>query len=116
MVEGESPRRLVEVSTGGHTFEIGRVLSWEPGLRLAFEWRARAFAGDEVTQVDVRFEAANGGTRVTIEHAGWEAIPTEHRARHGLNGAAFATMMGMWWGDLATTYRMRAAARGRSLA
>jgi uncharacterized protein YndB with AHSA1/START domain len=109
--EGERPRRLVEVSAGGETFVIGRVLAWEPGLRLALEWRSRAFTGDEVTHVDVRFEAASGGTRVTIEHAGWEAIPKEHRVRHGLAGAAFAAMMGMWWGDLATTYRMRAAPR-----
>lgn len=109
--EGETERRLVEVSTGGETFEIGRVLAWERGLHLAFEWRGRAFAPGEVTHVDVRFEGASGGTRVTIEHAGWDAIPEAHRARHGLTGTAFAAMMGLWWGDLATTYRMRAAAR-----
>jgi hypothetical protein len=51
-----------------------------------------------------------GGTRITIEHRGWEAIDPEHRVRHGLEPSAFAAMMGRWWGDLATTFRMRADA------
>ena len=54
--------------------EIGRILIWEPGERLAFEWRARSFAPGEVTQVEVRFERAKRGTRVVLEHRGWEAI------------------------------------------
>jgi hypothetical protein len=32
----------------------------------------------------------------------------KHRVRHELQGSAFAAMLGLWWGDLATTYRLRA--------
>jgi hypothetical protein len=109
VVRFDGSRRLVEVSPNGDTFEIGRVLAWEPGARLLLEWRSRAFAPGESTEVEVRFERSeSGGARVTIEHRGWETIDPKHRARHGHVGSAFAAMMGMWWGDLATTLRMRA--------
>ena len=40
-------------------FEVGRVLSWIPGERLVFEWRQRGFGTNDVTEVDVRFEAVS---------------------------------------------------------
>src|SRR4051794_6561794 len=62
-------RRLVERFANGE-HEIGRVLVWEPGKRLVFEWRGRNFAPDEVTEVELRFEPTGEGTRVTLEHRG----------------------------------------------
>lgn len=47
---------------------IGDVPSWEPGERMAFEWRAAEWQGGERTRLDVRFEPSDGGTRVTVEH------------------------------------------------
>jgi uncharacterized protein YndB with AHSA1/START domain len=98
-------RRLVERSEGD-VFEIGRVRVWEPGRRLVFEWRGRNFAPDESTEVELRFEPAGEGTRVTLEHRGWEAIRGDHPARHGLRGEAFTSMIGLHWGELATAYRV----------
>ena len=66
---------------GGRTYEVGRVLAWDPPGRLSFEFRARAFASDESTTVDVRFEAVAGGTRVRLEHRGWASLPEDHPAR-----------------------------------
>ncbi|HEX9573513.1 MAG TPA: SRPBCC domain-containing protein [Myxococcales bacterium] len=106
--EGGRGGRLVEAQGGGD-LEIGRVLVWEPGERLLFEWRARNFAPGEVTEVEVRFERAERGTRVVLEHRGWEAIPAKHPVRHGLAGPAFTDMMGLWWAELLTSYRTRAA-------
>jgi len=100
--------RLVEAQGGGD-LEIGRVLVWEPGERLVFEWRARNFAPGEVTEVEVRFERAERGTRVVLEHRGWEVIAAKHPVRHGLAGPAFTDMMGLWWAELLTSYRTRAA-------
>ena len=102
--EGGQGGRLVQVE-GESELEIGRILVWEPGARLAFEWRARNFAQDEVTQVEVRFERAERGTRVVLEHRGWEALAAKHPVRLGLSGPAFTDMIGLWWADLLTSYR-----------
>lgn len=107
--EGGAGGRLVE-EDGAGVFEIGRVLTWEPGARLRFEWRGRNFAPGELTQVDVRFEPAQGGgTRVILEHRGWEALRPDHPVRHGQEVSAFLGDMGMWWRGLATSLRSQAA-------
>jgi hypothetical protein len=103
--------RLLEVDeTAGDTVEVGRVRAWEPGRRLAFGFRGRAFAAGEETLVEVRFERVAAGTRVTLEHRGWEALRPGHPARRGLTGGAFTSMIGLWWGDQLTALRARAAA------
>ncbi len=101
--------RLVEVGPGGGEFEIGRILAWEPGRRLLFEWRNRNFTKGEVTQVEVRFEELADGTRVVLEHRGWSTLAEDHPARHGREGLAFARMIGGWWGDLLASLRHHAA-------
>ena len=62
-------------------------------------------APHEVTHVDVRFEAVSSGTRVTLEHRGWDALPLDHPARHGFSGSAFTSIIGLRWADLLTAFR-----------
>jgi len=100
--------RLVEQSAS-ELFEIGRVRVWEPGKRLVLDYCLRNFAPGERTEVEVRFEAQGQGTRVTLEHRGWQAIHAKHPARHGLSGEAFSSMIGLHWGDVLTGYRQRAS-------
>jgi uncharacterized glyoxalase superfamily protein PhnB len=45
----------------GEALEIGRITLWEPGRRLVY----RSSLDD--TEVDIRFEAIEGGTRVALE-------------------------------------------------
>ena len=97
-------RRLIERGKEG-VFEIGRVQVWEPGKRLLLEYRLRNFAPNERTEVEVRFEEQGKGTRVVLEHRGWEALRPDHPARHGLSGESFSGMIGLHWGDLVTAYR-----------
>ncbi len=89
-------------------FEIGRVLTWIAGERLVFEWRQAGFGPGEVTQVDIRFEAVGNGTRITLEHSGWDSIPACHPSRHGATGGAFVALMGIRWGDQLTFFRAHA--------
>jgi hypothetical protein len=103
-------RRLIERDKQG-VFEIGRVQVWEPGKRLLLEYRLRNFAPNERTEVEVRFEEQGKGTRVVLEHRGWEALRPEHPARHGLSGESFSGMIGLHWGDLITAFRQYTSVR-----
>jgi uncharacterized protein YndB with AHSA1/START domain len=103
--------RFLEVYPEGEAFEIGRILSWEPGSRLVFDWRARNFEPGETTVVEVRFEKADMGTRVTLEHRGWDSIHATHPARHGWTGEAFSSMIGLRWADQLVSLRVRAGGR-----
>ncbi len=100
--------RLIETYEDGEPFEVGRVLEWKPGELLRFGWRQGDFQPGETTEVQVRFEPAGGGTRVSLEHRGWDRIPARHPARHGYTGDAFAGMIGLRWADLLTAFRRRA--------
>lgn len=99
----------VELPSGTKTFETGSVVVWEPPHRLALEWRAVNFKPHEKTLVEVTFTPTGDGTMVRVEHRGWSDLPGNHPARHGLEGAAFARMIGMWWGDLLTALREHVA-------
>ena len=66
-----------------------------------------------ITEVEVRFAAEGAGTRVTIEHRGWDQVPAEQRTRRGLIGPAFAAMVGLWWADLLVPLRTSATSAVR---
>jgi len=102
--------RLIETSASGEVFEIGRVTAWEPGACLRFSWRQASFAPEQVTHVEVRFEPMGEETRVTVEHRGWDSVPSEHVARHGFPDAIFLRRHGEWWQALLDLYGRRAAA------
>ena len=94
------------------TAELGRITVWDPPARLVLEWRNINFGpSDESTELEVLFEAAPGGTRVTVHHRGWAALGADHPARHGLQGAEFSRSMGLWWADLLTAMREHVEAR-----
>lgn len=53
--------RVMEVYQDGH-LELGRITVWEPGQRLVYR------SSVDETEVDIRFEAIDAGTRVSVEH------------------------------------------------
>ena len=106
--------RLIERYEDGQIFEVGRVLDWKPGELLRFEWRQGDFQPGDATEVEVRFERAGNGTRVSLEHGGWDRMPAAHPARYGYTGDAFTSMVGLRWADLLTAFRSRAAGFARS--
>jgi uncharacterized protein YndB with AHSA1/START domain len=99
--------RLIEILPDGEIFEIGRIMAWEPPLRLAFTWRQETFAPGQLTRVEVRFEPVGDETRVKVEHYGWDTIPSEHVARHHFPDAIFLQRQGEWWQALLLSYKAR---------
>ena len=63
--------RLVEMRDDGKPVEVGRILNWEPGKRAVLEWRPADWAPDELTEVEIRVEPVEGGSRIAVEHRGW---------------------------------------------
>ena len=108
--------RLLEVysDAAGGAFEVGRVLVWKPAERLVFEWRAKNFEpGLRDGGRGPASRPCERGTRVTLEHRGWDRVPVDHASRHGYGtSGAFVSMIGLWWGDLLTSLRVHAKGKG----
>ena len=62
--------RFYERFTDGTEFEVGRVTVYEPPNAVRFTWKDPDWEGE--TEVEVRFIAEGAGTRLELEHRGWE--------------------------------------------
>jgi len=97
---GESGR-LTETLADGSVFEIGRVQVWQPPERLVLTWRQESCAPDQRTEVHVSFEAVgpptNLETRVTVQHFGWDEIPSASVAKHGFPEPVFLQRHAEYW-------------------
>jgi uncharacterized protein YndB with AHSA1/START domain len=96
--DGGGRGRVLEEFPGGRIVEIGTILVWQPGHRLVFEWRSSRFHPSDRTEVEVTFARVNDGTEVTLEHRGWKPDRDDQ---------AFRDWLGLWWGDLFTSYRLQ---------
>jgi uncharacterized protein YndB with AHSA1/START domain len=71
--------RWYELAEDGGECTVGTLLVWEPPARFVMAWQLTPAweyepDTDRATQVEVTFEAqAEGGTRVTLEHRGFES-------------------------------------------
>jgi Activator of Hsp90 ATPase homolog 1-like protein len=99
--------RLIQIldEATGERFLIGRILVWQPGERLTFEWRLPNFTADQVTEVDIAFVPVAEGTKVTLEHRGWDTLPPGHPARHGIPDGRFMMFRARWWDVLLESLR-----------
>ena len=97
-LEPEVGGRLLEVYdlATGEGFEIGRVLAWEPGKRLVFTWRQGNWDPAQSTDVEVRFEPSGNGTLVTVEHGGWDRVPSAGRDQIEGYGDGWAELLGFY--------------------
>jgi hypothetical protein len=70
--------RWLELWSDGGGYEWGRITVWEPGHRFVVRYRHRSLPPEPLTEIEVRFEPGpTGGTTVTLEHRGWDALPPE---------------------------------------
>ncbi|HEX7255072.1 MAG TPA: SRPBCC domain-containing protein [Gaiellaceae bacterium] len=71
--------RVYERSTSGEEADWADVVAWEPHNRFVLRWRVNPERGP--TEVEVRFTPEGSGTRVDLEHRGWD--DPEGRANYG---------------------------------
>lgn len=85
--------RIYERTATGDEHEWGQVTGWDPPTRLAYLWylgRDR----DAATDVEISF-VANGeaGTRVHIEHRGWERLGESAEEWRGRNRLGWESLL-----------------------
>jgi uncharacterized protein YndB with AHSA1/START domain len=84
VIEGRVGGRLYEQHDDGSEYEIGRVTAYQPPSVVAFTWRAPSW--EMPTQVEIRFIADGNGTRVELEHSGWEQAAAMLETRKNYDG------------------------------
>ena len=65
--------RVYEVTWDGQEASWAEVLVYEPPSRIVLAWKPND-TDRPPTEVEVRFEPDAGGTRVELEHRGWERL------------------------------------------
>lgn len=70
LFEAQEDGRFYEIFADGTTYDIGRVIAYEPPDRLVYTWQDPDWAG--ATTIEVMFAAQGEGTLVTLRHWGFE--------------------------------------------
>ena len=66
--------RIFERTASGREIEWGQIVEWDPPRRLRYLWRI-ATEAKNATDVEIAFsEVGEDGTRVDIEHGGWDRL------------------------------------------
>jgi uncharacterized protein YndB with AHSA1/START domain len=73
--------RLYERMTSGEEAHWAKVTAWEPPHRLVLEWKVNPDA-IAPTEIEVRFTPVGEGTRVDLEHRGFEALGKDAQEAH----------------------------------
>ena len=74
VLEAKVGGRFYERSSSGAAAAWGEVLECDPPRLLRFTWHPGYEAGAPATEVEVRFAPDGNGTRVELEHRGWERL------------------------------------------
>jgi uncharacterized protein YndB with AHSA1/START domain len=77
--------RIYERTPDGGEHDWGQVIAWDPPARIAYLWHLRQDRAD-ATEVEITFAAAERrGTRMSIEHRGWQALGARGPDQRELN-------------------------------
>lgn len=81
VLEGRAGGDIYEVTAGGIRHAWGEVLVYQPAERVILRWHPNP-GQVAATEVEVVFTADGDGTRVSVEHRGWERLGERaHAAR-----------------------------------
>jgi uncharacterized protein YndB with AHSA1/START domain len=91
--------RWIEVwdEATGEGYDFARITAWEPGVRLVLDYLLHD--GGHVTEVEIRFEPIESGTRVVLEHRGWDTLPPDVAAAGVANVQQGEPALLQWFAD-----------------
>jgi uncharacterized protein YndB with AHSA1/START domain len=87
--------RIFERLEGGGEGEWGRLLAWEPPARFVMSWYPGKDAA-QATELEVRFTAEGDGTRVDLEHRGWEIFAEEAQETRDNYDGGWGSVLGFF--------------------
>jgi uncharacterized protein YndB with AHSA1/START domain len=101
---GEKPAEVIyEPRVGGRVYDRlndgrenqwGTVLAWEPPHRVAIEWNVNP--DNPATELEVRFTPEGEGTRVDLEHRGWERYGEAAQESFGSYNSGWDLVLGRY--------------------
>jgi uncharacterized protein YndB with AHSA1/START domain len=86
---------VYEVSATGETGHWATVLEWEPPSRLVLAWNILN-AEASPTEVEVRFLPEGDGTRVELEHRGWDRLVENGEAKRSSYDSGWDFVLGKY--------------------
>lgn len=94
--------RLLEVYSGGESFEVGTITRWVPGELLEYTWRQADWEPEQHTTVVVRFAPdSDGGTVVSVVHGGWERLGADAASSRDGYGHGWVELLGFYVAEAA---------------
>ena len=95
VMEGRTGGRFFERQADGSEIQWGWVIAWEPPTRIVLAWHVGQAPSDD-QQVEVRFVAHDGGTRVDLEHRGWEKLAEQAREQRDGYDTGWTGVLGFY--------------------
>lgn len=93
VLEGGVGGRIFERTPEGDEHDWGEVTVWEPPTQLGYLWHLARDRRD-ATEVEIRFLAGQpAGTRIEIEHRGWERLGSDAHAWRDRNRIGWQSLM-----------------------
>jgi uncharacterized protein YndB with AHSA1/START domain len=103
-IAGKVSEIVFEPRVGGEVYEVAEsgerghwadVVEWDPPHRLLLAWNVLNREG-ELTEVEVRFAPEDGGTRVELEHRGWERVATNAEGKRDSYDGGWSHVLGKY--------------------
>jgi hypothetical protein len=93
VLQGVVGGRIYERGTDGREHDWGHVTLWEPPTQLAYLWHLGADPSS-ATEVEIQFHSqGEAGTRIEIEHRGWERLGRAGEEWRDRNQAGWAALL-----------------------
>jgi uncharacterized protein YndB with AHSA1/START domain len=93
VLDGRVGGRIFERTPDGREVDWGEVTRWEPPHRLTYLWHIRRDRAD-ATDVGLTFvHRGPGGTRLEIDHRGWERLGADGQRWRDANAGGWSGLL-----------------------